>query len=225
VSGTHIVAIDQGTTGSRALVFGPAGRLIASAYEEFPQYFPRPGRVEHDASEIWSSVVTTLAAAIDEAGIDGGDVGAVGITNQRETTVLWDRDTLEPVARAIVWQDRRTAARCDALRGTPEAETIRRKTGLVVDPYFSATKIEWLLAADADLARQAAAGDLAFGTIDAWLIARLTGGAVHATDPTNASRTLLYSLDAVHAVVLFETAEIEPVARELHRQTTDPLVT
>ncbi|MGI9037546.1 MAG: glycerol kinase GlpK [Gemmatimonadota bacterium] len=196
MSGTHIVAIDQGTTGSRALVFGPGGRLIASAYEEFPQYFPRPGRVEHDAAEIWRSVTATLAAAIDEAGIDASEVGAVGITNQRETTVLWDRATLEPAARAIVWQDRRTAARCDELRGTPEAEMIRRKTGLLVDPYFSATKIEWLLASDPDLSRRAAAGELAFGTIDSWLIARLTGGAVHATDPTNASRTLLYSLDS-----------------------------
>lgn len=191
-----VLAIDQGTTGSRAIVFDPDGRLVASAYEEFPQHFPEPGRVEHDAADIWDSVVSTIGRALQDAGGVAQTIGAVGITNQRETTVLWDRETLEPVARAIVWQDRRTAERCDELRRSPEAGRIRRKTGLVVDPYFSATKLEWILASDAELARRAAAGELAFGTIDAWLIARLTGGAVHATDPTNASRTMLYSLDA-----------------------------
>lgn len=195
MSGRAVLAIDQGTTGSRALVFGPDGVLVASAYEEFPQHFPEPGRVEHDAVDIWRSVVSTIETALDHGDVRPGDLGAVGITNQRETTVLWDRETLEPVAPAIVWQDRRTAGRCEALRDTPAAEKIRRVTGLVVDPYFSATKIEWLLESDPGLARRAAAGELAFGTIDSWLIARLTAGAVHATDPTNASRTLLYSLD------------------------------
>lgn len=195
MSGQAVLAIDQGTTGSRAIVFGPDGRLVASAYEEFPQHFPEPGRVEHDAGDIWRSVTSTIGAALERAGPVARELGAVGITNQRETTVLWERDTLRPVGPAIVWQDRRTAARCDALRSTPEAGRIRRTTGLVVDPYFSATKIEWMLQADAELARRAAAGELAFGTVDSWLIARLTGGAVHATDPTNASRTLLYALD------------------------------
>jgi len=195
VSGNAVLAIDQGTTGSRALVFGADGRLVASAYEEFPQYFPEPGRVEHDAEDIWRSVVATIGSALERAGPAAREIGAVGITNQRETTVLWDRETLKPVAPAIVWQDRRTAERCDALRRTPDAEHIRRATGLVIDPYFSATKIEWLLEADPERARRASAGDLAFGTIDSWLIARLTGGAVHVTDPTNASRTLLYALD------------------------------
>ncbi|MFW6090040.1 MAG: FGGY family carbohydrate kinase, partial [Gemmatimonadota bacterium] len=181
MSGEAVLAIDQGTTGSRALVFDPDGRLVASAYEEFPQHFPEPGRVEHDAAEIWTSVVSTIGRALEGAGRVAGTVGAVGITNQRETTVLWDRETLEPVARAIVWQDRRTAERCDALRRSPASETIRRKTGLVVDPYFSATKLEWMLTSDPEIARRAEAGELAFGTIDAWLIARLTGGAVHAT--------------------------------------------
>ena len=190
-----VLAIDQGTTGSRAVVFASDGRLVASAYEEFPQHFPEPGRVEHDAGDIWASVRSTIDRALETAGAAAEGIGAVGITNQRETTVLWDRETLEPVARAIVWQDRRTAERCDALRGTPDAEMIRRRTGLVVDPYFSATKLEWMLTSDPELARRAASGELAFGTVDAWLITRLTGGAVHATDPTNASRTLLYSLD------------------------------
>jgi glycerol kinase len=224
-----VLAIDQGTTGSRALVFGRDGRLVASAYEEFPQHFPEPGRVEHDATDIWDSVVSTIGRALDDAGRVAEEIGAVGITNQRETTVLWDRETLEPVARAIVWQDRRTAERCDALRRTPDAERIRRRTGLVVDPYFSATKLEWLLDSDAELARRAAAGELAFGTIDTWLIARLTGGAVHATDPTNASRTLLYSLDAadwdselcgLFGVPADLLPEIRPSAG--HFGTTDP---
>jgi glycerol kinase len=194
--GRAVLAIDQGTTGSRALVFAGDGRLLASAYQEFPQYFPQPGWVEHDAEEIWFSVKTTVGQAIAEAGLKVRDLGAIGITNQRETTVLWDRQTLRPVAPAIVWQDRRTAARCDELRPTTVADRIRRTTGLIVDPYFSATKLEWLLAADTERRNRAEAGDLAFGTIDTWLIQRLTGGTVHATDPTNASRTMLYDLNA-----------------------------
>lgn len=190
-----ILAIDQGTTGSRAILFGADGRSLGSAYQEFPQYFPRPGWVEHDALEIWASVQATIRQVLGEAGRDPADLGAIGITNQRETTVVWDRETLDPVAPAIVWQDRRTAERCDRIRGTPDADRIRRATGLVVDPYFSATKLEWLLASNSEWRKRAEAGDLAFGTIDSWLISRLTGGAVHATDPTNASRTMLYDLD------------------------------
>ncbi|MFW6083788.1 MAG: glycerol kinase GlpK [Gemmatimonadota bacterium] len=195
MNGRAVLAIDQGTTGSRALVFGPGGVLVASAYEEFPQHFPEPGRVEHDAMDIWRSVASTIEGALEGGDVRPGELGAVGITNQRETTVVWDRATLDPVAPAIVWQDRRTAGRCEALRGTPDAARIRAATGLIVDPYFSATKLEWLLESDPDVARRAAAGELAFGTVDSWLVARLTGGAVHATDPTNASRTLLFSLD------------------------------
>jgi glycerol kinase len=191
-----ILAIDQGTTGSRALVFAGDGRLLASAYQEFPQYFPEPGWVEHDADEIWASVEATVRQALGQAGVTAGELGAIGITNQRETTVLWDRQTLRPVAPAIVWQDRRTAARCDELRKSNSDGQIRRVTGLIVDPYFSATKLEWLLANDTERRKRAEAGDLAFGTIDTWLIQRLTGGTVHATDPTNASRTMLYDLDA-----------------------------
>jgi len=190
-----VLAIDQGTTGSRALVFARDGKLISSAYQEFPQYFPQPGHVEHDADEIWASVEITIQRALDEAGLDAAQLRAIGITNQRETTVLWDRETGNPVAPAIVWQDRRTAPRCDELRGTSTAEQIRRTTGLIVDPYFSATKLEWLLAEDPERRRRADAGDLVFGTIDSWLVQRLTGGVVHATDPTNASRTMLYNLD------------------------------
>lgn len=191
-----ILAIDQGTTGSRALVFAGDGRLLASSYREFRQYFPKPGWVEHDAEEIWVSVQATIRQALAAAGLTAGDLGAIGITNQRETTVLWDRQTLRPVAPAIVWQDRRTEARCEELRDSGEAERIRRATGLIVDPYFSATKLEWLLERDGECRKRAEAGDLAFGTIDTWLIQRLTGGAVHATDPTNASRTMLYDLNA-----------------------------
>ena len=191
-----ILAIDQGTTGSRALIFARDGRMLSSAYEEFPQYFPKPGHVEHDAEEIWASVESTVRRALADARLDPDRLGAIGITNQRETTVLWDRETMKPVAPAIVWQDRRTTGRCDELRNTAAAADIRRITGLVLDPYFSATKLEWLLAQDPQRRRRAEAGDLAFGTIDTWLVQRLTGGAVHATDPTNASRTMLYDLDA-----------------------------
>ncbi|MEE8487128.1 MAG: glycerol kinase GlpK [Gemmatimonadota bacterium] len=191
-----VLAIDQGTTGSRALIFAGDGRLLASSYQEFRQYFPKPGWVEHDAEEIWDSVQATIRQALAAAGLAAGDLGAIGITNQRETTVMWDRQTLRPVAPAIVWQDRRTEARCDELRNSGEAERIRRTTGLIVDPYFSATKLEWLLEKEPECRKQAEAGDLAFGTIDTWLIQRLTGGAVHATDPTNASRTMLYDLNA-----------------------------
>lgn len=193
---TAVLAIDQGTTGSRALVIGHDGRLLGSSYSEFPQYFPSPGEVEHNAEEIWESVRRTIKEALERASLGPDRLVGVGITNQRETTIVWDRHTGVPAGPAIVWQDRRTSARCEALRGTPDEALIRARTGLVVDPYFSATKIEWLLDRNPDWLSRAEAGDLIFGTVDSWIVYRLTGGRVHATDHTNASRTLLYSIDA-----------------------------
>lgn len=190
-----VLAIDQGTTGSRTLVIDAAGKLLGTAYEEFPQYFPEPGWVEHDAEEIWSSVISTVGHALEAAGRIPSDVSAIGITNQRETTVVWDRVSARPVAPAIVWQDRRTSARCAELKSFGHESTVRSRTGLVLDPYFSATKLEWLLNRNPEWRSRAEAGELMFGTIDSWIVFRLTGGRVHATDHTNASRTLLYSLD------------------------------
>ena len=195
MSTPSVLAIDQGTTGSTCLVIGQDGRLRGRAYSEFTQHFPRPGWVEHDAAEIWDTTRRVAREALQIAGADA-DVRAVGITNQRETVVLWDRDTLEPVHRAIVWQDRRTTDLCRHLKNAGHEPLVRRKTGLVLDPYFSGTKLTWIFRERPDLHDRAEAGELAAGTIDAWLIARLTGGAVHATDPTNASRTLLYDLHA-----------------------------
>lgn len=186
---THVLAIDQGTTGSTCLVVAADGTIVGRAYREITQHYPKPGWVEHDAMEILDR---TLAAAREAMSSAGVMPWAIGITNQRETIVVWERDTGTPIGRAIVWQDRRTAARC--LELAPRAEEITSRTGLVVDPYFSATKLEWLLK-DADVARRARAGELLAGTVDSWLIWRLTGGAVHATDPTNASRTMLYDID------------------------------
>jgi glycerol kinase len=183
---SSILALDQGTTGSTALVIGQDGRLIGRGYREFTQYFPQPGWVEHDPGEILRVTVEAAREAIAQA---GETPLGIGITNQRETVVLWDRRTLVPVSRAIVWQDRRTADRCAELRAAGHEGRIREVTGLVLDPYFSATKLEWLLQ------RTNGGANLAFGTIDTWLIARLTGGRVHVTDHTNASRTMLYSLD------------------------------
>jgi glycerol kinase len=191
-----VLAIDQGTTGSRALVIDSSGVVLGSAYREFRQHFPEPGRVEHDAEEIWSSVLETTTAALDAAGGVGGRLAAVGITNQRETSVVWDRDSGRPLAPAIVWQDRRTSSRCSELKRLGHGGEVRARTGLVLDPYFSGTKLEWLLDRNPGWRERAAAGDLAFGTIDSWLVYRLTGGRVHATDHTNASRTMLYSLGA-----------------------------
>ncbi|RMH11455.1 MAG: glycerol kinase, partial [Gemmatimonadetes bacterium] len=187
-----VLAIDQGTTGTTCLVVRADGSVAGRAYSEFTQHFPRPGWVEHDAAEIWEVTRRVAGEALEAA--RGADVRAVGITNQRETVVLWDRATLEPVHRAIVWQDRRTAPLCRTLREAGHEERVRARTGLVLDPYFSGTKIRWILDERPELRARAEAGELAAGTIDAWLIARLTGGAVHATDPTNASRTLLYDL-------------------------------
>jgi glycerol kinase len=187
-----MLAIDAGTTGITVLVINDRGRVEARGYREFQQYFPRPGWVEHDAKSIWDATLIAARAALDRAGMRARDCAAIGITNQRETTVIWDRRTMEPIANAIVWQDRRTAQRCDELRDHEPA--IRAQTGLVLDAYFSATKIEWLLRNTPGARERAARGELAFGTIDSWLIAKLTGGTVHATDYTNASRTMLYDI-------------------------------
>ncbi|NTU51462.1 MAG: glycerol kinase, partial [Candidatus Aminicenantes bacterium] len=187
-----ILAIDQGTTGSRAIVFDRRGRAVASAYEEFPQYFPRPGWVEHDPEEIWGSVFRTIQKAL--AAVPDRSIAAVGISNQRETTVVWDRRTGRPVARAIVWQCRRTAGRCRELRAQKGiVRLVRERTGLPIDAYFSATKAEWILDRGG-LRGRAERGGLAFGTTDAWVLWKLTGGASHATDPTNASRTMLFDI-------------------------------
>ena len=191
---TAILAIDQGTTSSRAVVFTDTYEVIAVAQREFQQIYPQPGWVEHDPDVIWATVRATAREALAAADKAGYAVAAIGITNQRETTLVWDRKTGEPVHNAIVWQDRRTAQTCAALREAGHADRVREKTGLVLDPYFSATKIAWILD-HADGARaRAEAGELVFGTVDTWLIWRLTGGAVHATDATNASRTALYNI-------------------------------
>src|SRR2546428_64795 len=190
----HILALDQGTTGSRAIVFDHSGSVVASAQKEFRQIFPQPGWVEHDATEIWATQLHTATEALGKAGLTAADIAAIGITNQRETTLVWDRETGEPVHHAIVWQDRRTAARCDQLKGRGLAPLIKRKTGLVVDAYFSGTKLEWLLRNVPGARARAKAGKLAFGTVDSWLVWNLTGGRVHVTDPSNASRTMLFNL-------------------------------
>src|SRR5215471_13150584 len=191
---SFVLALDQGTTSSRALVFDRAGVVRAIAQQEFRQIFPQPGWVEHDAAEIWATQSGVLYEVLARAGIGARDVAAIGITNQRETTVVWERATGRPIANAIVWQDRRTAPQCDALREAGHAEMIARKTGLVLDAYFSGTKLRWLLDNIPGARDRANRGELAFGTIDSWLVWNLTGGAVHVTDASNASRTLLFDI-------------------------------
>ncbi|HSI08941.1 MAG TPA: glycerol kinase GlpK [Rariglobus sp.] len=190
----HILALDQGTTSSRAIVFDHAGAIVAVAQKEFPQYYPQPGWVEHDPMEIWSSQSSTAAEAISRANLSSGDIAAVGITNQRETTLVWDRATGRPVCNAIVWQDRRTADFCAQLKRDGVEPLVAEKTGLRLDPYFSATKLRWILENIPGARVQAEAGKLLFGTVDTWLLWQLTGRRVHATDVTNASRTLLCNL-------------------------------
>jgi len=188
----HVLAIDQGTTGSTVMVFDTAGRVRGRGYSEFRQHYPRPGWVEHDPDEIWTVTRRVIAAALRQARLKPADIAAIGITNQRETTVLWDRRTGAPLHRAIVWQDRRTSPLCEALLANGAAPMITAKTGLVVDPYFSGTKLRWLF--DHIRGARGRAHHLAFGTIDTWLIWKLTGGQAHATDFTNASRTLLFNI-------------------------------
>ena len=191
---THILAIDQGTTSSRAIIFDAGLRPVASAQEEFPQHYPHPGWVEHDPADLWASVAATARGAIEKAGISARDIAAIGITNQRETTLIWDRVTGQPIHKALVWQDRRTADTCDALKAAGHEPMITARTGLLLDPYFSATKVKWLLDHVPGARARASRGDLAFGTVDNWLIWNLTGGKVHATDATNAARTMLYNI-------------------------------
>jgi glycerol kinase len=190
----HILALDQGTSSSRSIVFDNQGRIVAMAQREFTQHFPQPGFVEHDAEEIWATQLATAQEAIAKAGLTAADIRAIGITNQRETTVMWHRRTGKPIHRAIVWQDRRGEPLCAQLREQGLAETIRHSTGLIVDSYFSATKIRWLLDHVPNAHLMAAQGDLAFGTIDSWLLWKLTGGRVHACDVSNASRTMLFDI-------------------------------
>ncbi|CAN5688096.1 glycerol kinase GlpK [soil metagenome] len=191
-----ILAIDQGTTGTTCLVIDHSGRVRGRAGKELQQYFPRPGWVEHDADEIWTTTRDVAAAAAREAGIGLQDLVGLGITNQRETVVLWDRETGQPVHRALVWQDGRTRQLCRSMKDAGQEEEVRARTGLVIDPYFSATKLAWLLDHQSGLRERAEAGELAAGTIDSWLIWKMTGGSLHITDHTNASRTLLYNLDS-----------------------------
>ncbi|QHQ33770.1 glycerol kinase GlpK [Algicella marina] len=191
---THILAIDQGTTSSRAIVFDREMRVVASAQEEFPQHFPRSGWVEHDPADLWSSTAAVCRGAIERAGLAPDQIAAIGITNQRETVVVWDRKTGKAVGNAIVWQDRRTAGYCAELRDAGHEALITERTGLLVDPYFSATKLKWILDNFDGARGRAEAGELAFGTVDSFLIWRLTGGAAHVTDATNAARTMLYNI-------------------------------
>ncbi len=189
-----VLAIDAGTTGTTALLLSHTGRVVGRGYAELPQHFPRPGWVEHDPEDLVTTVQRAVRAALAAARVPASRVRCIGITNQRETSLLWDRTTSEPVARAIVWQDRRTSDRCAELKRRGREPLLRRRTGLVADPYFSATKIEWLLAHEPRARRLARQGRLAFGTVDSWLLWRMTRGAVHAPDPTNAPRTLLFGL-------------------------------
>lgn len=193
--GNYILALDQGTTSSRAIVFDHNGQICSVAQKEFTQYFPKPGWVEHNPNEIWSSEAAVIAEAISQIDINGKDIAAIGITNQRETTVVWDIDTDEPIYNAIVWQDRRTAEFCDKLKAQGLVDKIREKTGLIVDAYFSGTKIKWILDNVPGARERAEKGKLRFGNIDTWLVWRLTRGTVHVTDVTNASRTMLFNIN------------------------------
>ncbi|MGI9451345.1 MAG: FGGY family carbohydrate kinase, partial [Geminicoccaceae bacterium] len=190
----HVLAIDQGTTSSRAMIFDKNGRPLATSQREFEQHYPHSGWVEHDAEVIWTDTLAVSKEAIEKAGLSADQINAIGITNQRETVVLWDRATGKPVHRAIVWQDRRTADFCQKLKAEGHEPLVQARTGLLLDPYFSSTKLAWLLDNVAGAREQAAAGKLAFGTIDSFLLWHLTGGSVHATDATNASRTMLFDI-------------------------------
>jgi glycerol kinase len=193
----HILALDQGTTSSRSIIYSSKGKIINAAQREFTQLFPNPGWVEHDPEEIWSTQFETARAVLSDSGIGAQGIAAIGITNQRETTLAWDRQTGEPVCNAIVWQDRRTSKFCDELKERGLSETIRDKTGLVIDAYFSATKLSWILDNVPGAGEKANSGRLAFGTVDTWLIWKLTGGRVHVTDVTNASRTMLFNINSL----------------------------
>ncbi len=197
MSSQYILALDQGTTSSRSMLFDKQGSIISVAQKEFKQIFPQPGWVEHDANEIWSTQFGTMAEAVAKAQITMKQVAGIGITNQRETTVVWDRKTSQPIYHAIVWQDRRTAAYCDELKAANHAGAIQEKTGLIIDAYFSATKLKWILDNVEGAREKAENGELAFGTIDTWLTWKLTNGEVHVTDVSNASRTMLYNIHSL----------------------------
>uniref|UniRef100_UPI003FF002DF glycerol kinase GlpK n=1 Tax=Prevotella sp. TaxID=59823 RepID=UPI003FF002DF len=193
----YILALDQGTTSSRAIVFDHSGKICSVAQKEFTQHFPKPGWVEHDPNEIWSSEAAVIAEAISAIDINGLDIAAIGITNQRETTIVWDIDTEEPIYNAIVWQDRRTAEYCDKLKAQGLVDKVREKTGLIIDAYFSGTKIKWILDNVPGARERAEKGKLRFGNVDSWLVWRLTRGEVHCTDVTNASRTMLFNINTL----------------------------
>ena len=190
----YMIALDQGTTSSRCILFDRAGRVCSVAQKEFRQNYPKPGWVEHDPVEIWSSQFSVMTEAMSKLGVSGSDIAGIGITNQRETTVVWNKKTGEPVYPAIVWQCRRTAEQIDRLMADGMGEMIRQRTGLIADAYFSATKIAWILEHVPGAREQAERGELLFGTVDTWLVWKLTGGRVHVTDVTNASRTMLFDI-------------------------------
>ena len=191
---TYIMSIDQGTTSSRAIIFDKAGKQVASSQKEFPQYFPKPGWVEHDANEIWISVQSVIAGALINSGLRPTQIIAIGITNQRETTVVWDKETGKPIYHAIVWQSKQTSPIANDLKAAGYSDMIQKKTGLLIDSYFSATKVKWILDNIPDARRRGEAGELLFGTIDSWLVWKLTGGRTHVTDYTNASRTMMFNI-------------------------------
>ncbi len=193
----YLLALDQGTTSSRSIVFDRGGRIVASSQKEFPQYFPHQGWVEHDPMDIWNTQLEVAREALARAGIGADDVFGIGITNQRETTIVWERDTGRPICNAIVWQCRRTAEYCDYIKSGELCEDIRRRTGLLIDAYFSATKLKWILDNIPGARNRAERGELCFGTVDSWLIYNLTGGRVHATDYSNASRTMLFNINTL----------------------------
>lgn len=193
----YILSFDQGTTSSRAIIFNKKGEIVAVAQKEFTQIFPEPGLVEHDANEIWSTQLGVAAEVISKANLSVADIAAIGITNQRETTVVWDRITGQPIHNAIVWQDRRTASFCDELRANGAHIKIQEKTGLILDAYFSATKVKWILDHTPGAHEKAAKGELCFGTVDSWLVYKLTNGQVHVTDVSNASRTMLFNIHSL----------------------------
>ena len=190
----YILAIDQGTTSSRAILFDALGNIVSVAQEEFTQIFPADGWVEHDPEEIWTTTLQTSQEAIQKAGVEPSAIKGIGITNQRETTIIWDRETGKPIHNAIVWQDRRTANFCEQLKASGFETAVTEKTGLLLDPYFSGTKVKWLLDEVAGAREAAEAGKLAFGTVDSFLLWRLTGGKEHRTDATNAARTMLFNI-------------------------------
>ena len=193
----YIMALDQGTTSSRCIIFNEKGEIVTTTQREFRQIYPENGWVEHDPNEIWASQLSVMTEAKAQSGIMPEEIQAIGITNQRETTIIWDRKTAEPVSRAIVWQDRRTAEYCDELIAAGYTDMIRKKTGLIIDPYFSGTKIRWILNNVPGVRERAERGELMFGTVETWLIYKLTGGRVHVTDYTNASRTMLFNINTL----------------------------